>query len=150
MRARAAVPVVVEEEGEGRPGQNLRRRSRPLPPGIIPRYVEGGRGREVLGAIEMSIMGLEGSWWYPVAGFILTETVWRRGYHALHSSFGKVFNLEKRWKIIREMGSGAYGFVVFVVSPPLDSLSFLFVLNPRVRAGRPRTRSQGRSSPSSS
>ena len=39
-----------------------------------------------------------------------------RGYHALHSSFGKVFNVEKRWKIIREMGSGAYGFVVFVRS----------------------------------
>lgn len=39
-----------------------------------------------------------------------------RGYHALHSSFGKVFNVEKRWKIIREMGSGAYGFVVFVGS----------------------------------
>jgi len=37
-----------------------------------------------------------------------------RGYHALPSSFGKVFNVEKRWKIIREMGSGAYGFVVFV------------------------------------
>jgi hypothetical protein len=37
-----------------------------------------------------------------------------RGYHALSSSFGKVFNVEKRWKIIREMGSGAYGFVVFV------------------------------------
>ena len=36
-----------------------------------------------------------------------------RGYHALPSSFGKVFNVEKRWKIIREMGSGAYGFVVF-------------------------------------
>ncbi|KAF9786292.1 kinase-like protein [Thelephora terrestris] len=35
-----------------------------------------------------------------------------RGYHALDSSFGKVFNVEKRWKIIREMGSGAYGFVV--------------------------------------
>ena len=39
-----------------------------------------------------------------------------RGYHALHSSFGKVFNVENRWKIIREMGSGAYGFVVFVRS----------------------------------
>ena len=38
----------------------------------------------------------------------------QRGYHALSSSFGKVFNVEKRWKIIREMGSGAYGFVVFV------------------------------------
>ena len=43
-----------------------------------------------------------------------------RGYHALSSSFGKVFNVEKRWKIIREMGSGAYGFVVFV-----DSISIL-------------------------
>ena len=32
----------------------------------------------------------------------------------MHSSFGKVFNVEKRWKIIREMGSGAYGFVVCV------------------------------------
>ena len=25
------------------------------------------------------------------------------------SSFGKVFHVEKRWKLIREMGCGAYG-----------------------------------------
>ena len=30
------------------------------------------------------------------------------------SSFGKVFNVEKRWKLVREMGSGAYGVVVCV------------------------------------
>ena len=30
------------------------------------------------------------------------------------SSFGKVFHVEKRWKLIRELGSGAYGFVMFV------------------------------------
>ena len=30
------------------------------------------------------------------------------------SSFGKVFHVEKRWKLIREMGSGAYGVVVCV------------------------------------
>ncbi|KAG8220930.1 hypothetical protein J3R82DRAFT_2434 [Butyriboletus roseoflavus] len=28
------------------------------------------------------------------------------------SSFGKVFHVEKRWKLVREMGSGAYGVVV--------------------------------------
>ncbi|KAI1796656.1 kinase-like protein [Ganoderma leucocontextum] len=36
----------------------------------------------------------------------------RNGYHALMSSFGKVFHVEKRWKLIRELGSGAYGFVI--------------------------------------
>ncbi|RDB23713.1 Mitogen-activated protein kinase SLT2/MPK1 [Hypsizygus marmoreus] len=36
----------------------------------------------------------------------------RRGYHSLLSSFGKVFHVEKRWKLIREMGSGAYGVVI--------------------------------------
>lgn len=34
------------------------------------------------------------------------------------SSFGKAFHVEKRWKLIREMGSGAYGFVMSAV---LDS-----------------------------
>ena len=38
-----------------------------------------------------------------------------RGYHGLMSSFGKVFHVEKRWKLIRELGSGAYGFVMYVV-----------------------------------
>ncbi|KAH9888823.1 kinase-like domain-containing protein [Cubamyces lactineus] len=37
----------------------------------------------------------------------------RKGYHALTiASFGKVFHVEKRWKLIRELGSGAYGFVI--------------------------------------
>ncbi|KAJ7760454.1 Pkinase-domain-containing protein [Mycena metata] len=36
----------------------------------------------------------------------------RKGYHSLHSSFGKVFHVKKRWKLIREMGSGAYGVVI--------------------------------------
>ncbi|KIJ20869.1 hypothetical protein PAXINDRAFT_66834, partial [Paxillus involutus ATCC 200175] len=36
----------------------------------------------------------------------------RRGYHTFMSSFGKVFHVEKRWKLVREMGSGAYGVVV--------------------------------------
>ncbi|KAI5124288.1 hypothetical protein M0805_005135 [Coniferiporia weirii] len=36
----------------------------------------------------------------------------RRGYHALFSSFGKVFHVEKRWKMVRDMGSGAYGVVI--------------------------------------
>ncbi|TFK94189.1 kinase-like protein [Polyporus arcularius HHB13444] len=40
------------------------------------------------------------------------DTFKRRGYHALMSSFGKVFHVEKRWKLIRELGSGAYGFVI--------------------------------------
>ena len=29
-------------------------------------------------------------------------------------SFGKVFNVEKQWKLIREMGLGTYGVVVCV------------------------------------
>ncbi|KAJ6591684.1 kinase-like protein [Mycena vulgaris] len=36
----------------------------------------------------------------------------RKGYHSLHSSFGKVFHVKKRWKLIREMGAGAYGVVI--------------------------------------
>ncbi|GJE90976.1 mitogen-activated protein kinase domain-containing protein [Phanerochaete sordida] len=39
----------------------------------------------------------------------------RQGYHSLMSSFGKVFHVEKRWKLIREMGSGAYGYVISAV-----------------------------------
>ncbi|EKM49980.1 uncharacterized protein PHACADRAFT_166553 [Phanerochaete carnosa HHB-10118-sp] len=31
------------------------------------------------------------------------------------SSFGKVFHVERRWKLIREMGSGAYGYVISAV-----------------------------------
>ncbi|KAJ7066725.1 kinase-like protein [Mycena amicta] len=31
----------------------------------------------------------------------------KKGYHALQSSFGKTFHVKKRWKLIREMGSGA-------------------------------------------
>ncbi|KAF7970027.1 hypothetical protein HWV62_25324 [Athelia sp. TMB] len=30
----------------------------------------------------------------------------------LPSSFGKPFHVEKRWKLVREMGSGAYGYVI--------------------------------------
>ncbi|EJD07617.1 kinase-like protein [Fomitiporia mediterranea MF3/22] len=40
------------------------------------------------------------------------ENLRRRGYHALFSSFGKVFHVEKRWKMVRDMGSGAYGVVI--------------------------------------
>ncbi|EGO22156.1 hypothetical protein SERLADRAFT_394896 [Serpula lacrymans var. lacrymans S7.9] len=36
----------------------------------------------------------------------------KRGYHSFMSSFGKVFHVEKRWKLVREMGSGAYGVVI--------------------------------------
>lgn len=31
------------------------------------------------------------------------------------TSFGKMFHVEKRWKLVREMGSGAYGVVVSAV-----------------------------------
>ena len=61
----------------------------------------------------MRITVLEGSR-LPIHSPALALRIFFRGYHALPSSFGKVFNVEKRWKIIREMGSGAYGFVVFV------------------------------------
>lgn len=37
-----------------------------------------------------------------------------RGYHSVLSSFGKVFHVERRWKLIRELGSGAYGVVMSV------------------------------------
>ena len=35
------------------------------------------------------------------------------GYHSL-KSFDQTFHLEKRWKLVREMGSGAYGVVMSV------------------------------------
>ncbi len=35
------------------------------------------------------------------------------GYHSL-KSFDQTFRLEKRWKLVREMGSGAYGVVMSV------------------------------------
>ncbi|KAJ3796519.1 CMGC/MAPK protein kinase [Lentinula aff. detonsa] len=40
------------------------------------------------------------------------QSLRRRGYHTLQSSFGKAFYVEKRWKLVREMGSGAYGVVI--------------------------------------
>ncbi|KAF8892078.1 kinase-like domain-containing protein [Infundibulicybe gibba] len=40
------------------------------------------------------------------------ENLRRKGYHTLLSSFGKVFHVERRWKLVREMGSGAYGVVI--------------------------------------
>lgn len=42
------------------------------------------------------------------------DSLRRKGYHTLVSSFGngQVFHVEKRWKLVREMGSGAYGFVI--------------------------------------
>ncbi|KAJ3770616.1 kinase-like protein [Lentinula raphanica] len=40
------------------------------------------------------------------------QSLRRRGYHTLQSSFGKAFHVEKRWKLVREMGSGAYGVVI--------------------------------------
>ncbi|ETW78989.1 hypothetical protein HETIRDRAFT_324063, partial [Heterobasidion irregulare TC 32-1] len=36
---------------------------------------------------------------------------WIRGYHSFRS-FDKIFHVEKRWKLVREMGSGAYGVVI--------------------------------------
>ncbi|KAF7308627.1 MAP kinase [Mycena chlorophos] len=43
----------------------------------------------------------------------LTDDLERKGYHALKTSFGgKTFYVKKRWKLIREMGSGAYGHVI--------------------------------------
>lgn len=39
----------------------------------------------------------------------------KRGYHSFMTSFGKIFHVEKRWKLVREMGSGAYGVVVSAV-----------------------------------
>ncbi|KAH9915231.1 kinase-like domain-containing protein [Fomitopsis serialis] len=47
-----------------------------------------------------------------------SDALRRRGYHTLMSSFGKAFHVEKRWKLIREMGSGAYGYVMLVYSLP--------------------------------
>ncbi|KAI9464270.1 kinase-like protein [Russula earlei] len=39
------------------------------------------------------------------------ENLRKRGYHSI-KSFDQTFNLEKRWKLVREMGSGAYGVVI--------------------------------------
>ncbi|KAF8817560.1 Pkinase-domain-containing protein [Phlegmacium glaucopus] len=40
------------------------------------------------------------------------DSLRRRGYHSIVSSFNKVFHLERRWKLVRELGSGAYGVVI--------------------------------------
>src|SRR6266850_8442155 len=40
----------------------------------------------------------------------------RSGYHSI-KSFDQTFHLEKRWKLVREMGSGAYGVVMSVRHP---------------------------------
>ena len=49
----------------------------------------------------------------------------RSGYHSL-KSFDQSFHLEKRWKLVREMGSGAYGVVMLVRVPSSRScLCFL-------------------------
>ncbi|KAF9530353.1 kinase-like domain-containing protein [Crepidotus variabilis] len=40
------------------------------------------------------------------------ENLRRRGYNTIISSFNKVFHLERRWKLVRELGSGAYGVVI--------------------------------------
>lgn len=117
MRA-AVVAVVV-----GRTPLSLLPRRRPLRHGITLKYIEDDPERGVLGATERSKMALEGSCAPPFVRFpAFGLQIGLRGYHALHSSFGKVFNVEKRWKIIREMGSGAYGFVVFV-----NSVSFILM-----------------------
>ena len=42
----------------------------------------------------------------------------RSGYHYLRC-FDKTFCVEKRWKLIREMGAGAYGVVMLVARSPL-------------------------------
>lgn len=53
----------------------------------------------------------------------------RSGYHSL-KSFDQTFHLEKRWKLVREMGSGAYGVVMSVLTHqhpvPLSCLPFPF------------------------
>jgi len=36
------------------------------------------------------------------------------GYHVF-TAFGKEFCVEQRWKFLRELGSGAYGYVVCVI-----------------------------------
>ncbi|KAF9557338.1 Pkinase-domain-containing protein [Agrocybe pediades] len=44
------------------------------------------------------------------------DSLRRRGYHSIaSSSFQKIFHLEKRWKLVRELGSGAYGVVISAV-----------------------------------
>ncbi len=54
----------------------------------------------------------------------------RSGYHSL-KSFDQTFHLQKRWKLVREMGTGAYGVVMSaripflcLFSPPPAPLLF--------------------------
>jgi hypothetical protein len=60
------------------------------------------------------------------------------GYHALLTPFGKVFHVEKRWKLIREMGSGAYGVVMSVNPFTLFSIKFVrannYLAQPRMKS----------------
>ena len=50
----------------------------------------------------------------------------RSGYHSI-KSFDQTFHLEKRWKLVREMGSGAYGVVMSVRHPSSFSFFFFFL-----------------------
>ena len=60
---------------------------------------------------------------YFHSGWFRTSFCPRSGYHSL-KSFDQTFHLEKRWKLVREMGSGAYGVVMLVRIPsPLSLLS---------------------------
>ncbi|OBZ73830.1 Mitogen-activated protein kinase SLT2/MPK1, partial [Grifola frondosa] len=88
----ASATLLGEKEGEGQ--SNRGRSSSPLP---SPGSSNGRRGR---------------SRTRTHAHTRSDDNLRRRGYHALTSSFGKIFHVEKRWKLIRELGSGAYGFVI--------------------------------------
>ncbi|CAL1714731.1 unnamed protein product [Somion occarium] len=84
------------------PQENVRDRGKSTSPVASPGSSEGKRGRSrTRGTPSTSIL----SEYKPD----------RQGYHSLMSSFGKVFHVEKRWKLIREMGSGAYGYVISAV-----------------------------------
>ncbi|TFK26179.1 Pkinase-domain-containing protein [Coprinopsis marcescibilis] len=80
----------------GRSNGDDNKSSSPLPsPGSWPNGVDRGRSRVRRPSNPFS-----------------EDNLRLRGYHSLLSSFGKVFHVEKRWKLVREMGSGAYGVVI--------------------------------------
>ncbi|KAJ7115849.1 kinase-like domain-containing protein [Mycena epipterygia] len=90
----------VKDSSQGSPsrprGQDVNNATSPLPvPSASSHNVDRGRSRVRRPSNSFSENDMK-----------------RKGYTSLHSSFGKVFHVKKRWKLIREMGSGAYGVVI--------------------------------------
>lgn len=95
---KSSTPPTSLESSEGRRGRSRTRTASNVHSHVTDLDAEGNAERQCVPTVAVRDVSIDIS-------FV-------RGYHALVSSFGKIFHVEKRWKLIREMGSGAYGFVM--------------------------------------